>query len=222
MDTTLDIYIGYDPRESVAYHTLVQSLMDNSSLPIRVTPLNLNNLHEYTRTDRGSTDFAFSRFLVPYLNKFNGLALFLDCDMLFTDDPVKLFSEFDYKSSVQVVQHDYTPRTTTKFLGQKNEAYPRKNWSSVMLFNCPHYHCRKLTPEVVNSSSGAYLHRFEWTDRVGRLSPEWNYLVGEDQPKLKPKNIHYTLGGPYFDSYKDCEFSREWFEAKERMERCDQ
>lgn len=150
------------------------------------------------------------------------MALFIDCDMLFLDDPVKLFQEADYLSAVQVVQHDYTTKSGTKFLGQRNENYPRKNWSSVMLFNCSHYHCRRLTPEVVNESTGAYLHRFEWTDRVGRLSPEWNYLVGEDQPEIKPKNVHYTLGGPYFDDYRDCDYSEEWFKAKERMERCDQ
>lgn len=220
----LNVYIGYDPKESVAYHTLVQSIMDNSSVPVCFAPIYQKNISEYTRPkdEKASTEFSFSRFLVPYMNGFSGLAVFMDCDMLMKGDIAELFKEFDFRSAVQVVQHDYKPKTKTKFLNQKQTVYKKKNWSSVMLFNCSHYHCRRLTPEAVNTQSGLWLHQFHWTDRVGELSPHWNYLVGEGQDVKDPKLIHYTLGGPYFKDYQDCEFSEDWGIYFQRAIHCDQ
>jgi lipopolysaccharide biosynthesis glycosyltransferase len=219
----LQIFIGYDPRESVAYHTLVQSLMDNSSKPLAITPINLRNLNfSRPRDPKQSTDFAFTRFLVPYLSGYRGMSLFMDCDMLCTGDISELFDEVDHWCAVQVVKHDYTPTTKTKFLGNAQTVYEKKNWSSVMLFNNFHYDCQRLTPDAVEAMSGLELHQFHWTKRVGELSPKWNYLVGEGQQVESPKLIHYTLGGPYFKDTRDCEYSKEWFDAKARMMRCEQ
>lgn len=217
----IQIYIGYDPKESVAYHALAQSLMDTASEPLSITPLNLKNLSfSRPRDPKQSTDFAFSRFLVPYLNGYEGRAIFMDCDMVCRADIKELWNEFDFVSAVQVVKHDYTPKAKTKFLGQAQTHYPKKNWSSVMLFNCSHYDCRRLTPDYVAIASGLELHQFLWTDRVGDLPPEWNYLVGEEQDCGFPKLVHYTNGGPYFNDYRDCELAQDWFNAKARMLRC--
>jgi lipopolysaccharide biosynthesis glycosyltransferase len=214
----LNIFIGYDPRESVAYHVLSQSLMDHSSQPLSITPLGLNNLpFKRERDPRQSTDFAFTRFLVPYLSGFKGLSLFMDCDMVCTEDISKLFDEFDCWNAVQVVKHDYIPRQGDKFLGNQQTVYPKKNWSSVMLFNNFHYDCQRLTLDYVEQASGLDLHQFKWTNRVGCLSPEWNYLVDEDQPPVEPKVIHYTRGGPYFNKYRNCQHAQAWFDAKARM-----
>jgi hypothetical protein len=133
-----------------------------------------------------------------------------------------LFCENDHWSAVQVVKHDYTPKSQTKFLGNAQTVYPKKNWSSVMLFNNFHYDCQRLTLDYVEKASGLELHQFHWTQRVGELSPKWNYLVGEDQEVSDPKLIHYTLGGPYFKEFRDCEYSKEWFDAKARMLACAQ
>lgn len=219
----IPIYIGYDHNESVAYHTLVQSLMDNSTQPISITPINLRNLNfNRERDEKQSTDFSFTRFLVPYLSGYSGRAIFMDCDMICLGDISELMDEWDKWSAVQVVKHDYTPKTKTKFLGNQQTIYPKKNWSSVMLFDCGHYDCRKLTLDYVEQASGLELHQFKWTDRVGDLPKEWNYLVGEGQKAKTPKLIHYTLGGPYFKDYRDCEYSQEWFDSKARMLNCAQ
>jgi lipopolysaccharide biosynthesis glycosyltransferase len=220
---SLQIYIGYDPRESVAYHTLVQSLMDNSSKPLAITPINLRSLNfNRPRDPKQSTDFAFTRFLVPYLSGYRGASLFMDSDILCTGDIAELFDERDSWCAVQVVKHDYTPKTQTKFLGNAQTVYEKKNWSSVMLFNNFHYDCQRLTLDAVESMTGLELHQFHWTKRVGELSPKWNYLVGESPKVESPKLIHYTLGGPYFNETRNCEYAKEWFDAKARMLRCDQ
>jgi lipopolysaccharide biosynthesis glycosyltransferase len=197
--------------------------MDHSSKPLRIIPINLRNIpFQRERNPLQSTEFSFSRFLVPYLMNYNGQCLFMDCDILCLGDIAELFAEYDSVNAVQVVQHDYQPKTGTKFLGNAQTRYAKKNWSSVMLFNCYHYDCQRLTLDYVEKATGLELHQFHWTQRVGKLSPKWNYLVGEDQEVKDPKLIHYTLGGPYFKDYRDCEYSKEWFDAKARMLKCAQ
>lgn len=213
------IYIGYDPNEAVAYHVLEHSLRKHSSIPLAITPLSRNNLKPVftrERLDNESTEFSFSRFLVPYLSGYQQWSLFMDCDMLVRGDIAEIVSLCNDVSawfkSVYVVKHDYESIVTSKFLGAKNETYPRKNWSSLMLFN--NYRCRKLTPEVVNEATGPYLHRFGWTtdDQIGDLPREWNHLVDEYAPDANAKNYHFTLGGPYFPEYDGCEGSDEWWD----------
>jgi len=161
-----------------------------------------------------STEFTFTRFLIPELTDFKGWALFMDCDMILTTDIKELFDQADDKYAVMCVKHDYTPKEGVKMDGQKQTIYPRKNWSSVVLWNCGHEANRKLTQDLVNDPeiNGAYLHRFSWLkdDEIGELDHTWNYLVGVYDDIDKPNLIHYTEGGPWFENYRDCEFADLW------------
>ncbi len=215
----LRIFIGYDPKENVAYHVLSHSIMRRSSSPVSITPIMADQLTLFTRErdPLQSTEFSFTRFMTPYLSDYMGWSLFIDCDMICLADISKLFELVDPTKAVQVIKHDYTPKTKTKFLGNVQTKYEKKNWSSVMLFN--NAKCRALTPTYVNQQSGLDLHQFMWLDSddlIGELPAEWGHLVGEYQPNPNAKMVHYTLGGPYFSGYEDCEYARVWF--KELME----
>lgn len=194
---SLDIFIGYDPRESIAFHTCVNSIIRHSSQPVSIHPLALNNLPYKGGRKDGSNDFIYSRFLVPYLMGWKGRALYLDGDMIVTDDIAKLFDLGGAYTACDVVKHDYKTKSPTKYLGNKNEDYPRKNWSSVILWNCWNFSHRKLTPEFVAEAEGSYLHRFSWLkdEQIGELPVEWNWLdeYGENP---EAKLIHWTLGIP--------------------------
>lgn len=218
------IFIGYDEVESAAWHTLVHSLYTYSSEPLSIIPLKLSNLEGIYLRDhdtRQSNSFSFSRFLVPYLCEFSGSAIFMDCDMLVTTDIAAIFAELENKSeAVHVVKHDYIPNNDVKYLGKKQYSYPRKNWSSFIYFNCAHKKNRVLTPEAVRDESAAFLHRFSWLDdaEIGDLSRDWNHLVGEyDMPEILPKNIHWTVGGPYFREFKDADYAELWKSSFEQM-----
>lgn len=210
-----NIYIGWDSREDIAY-TVAKHSMEMMSRDVSVKPLKLHQLRDdgiYTRSiDKlGSTEFTFTRFLVPYLNDYKGWALFTDCDVLALDDMNKLFELADDKYAVMCVKHDYTPSETMKMDGQQQTIYPRKNWSSVVLWNCAHHSNSVVTPELVNTESGMFMHRFMWLEdeEIGEIPYQWNYLVGWYQSK-DPKLVHYTEGGPWFEEYKNCEYSKEW------------
>lgn len=211
----LKIFIGYDPNETVAYHVLAHSIMRHASVAVSITPLILSQLPmTRERTPTQSTEFSFSRFLVPWLCNYEGQALFMDCDMLVRADIAGLFAA-KHAAPVAVVKHDYTPSTETKFLDQPQSVYAKKNWSSVMLFN--NEFCRNLTPSLVNSATGLYLHQFQWAENVAELDRSWNHLVGE-YPKNPDVNcVHFTLGTPCFARYADCEYAQEWRDEKSRM-----
>ncbi len=216
------IFIGYDRREPVAYHAMVQSIIDNTSVPVAITPLALGHLRgalTRPRDQRQSTDFAFSRFLVPSLCAYEGWALFMDCDMIVQGDLAELWALRDAHFAVQVVRHDHRPREDTKFLGQRQTRYEKKNWSSVMMFN--NAACRTLTREYVNAASGLDLHQFRWLDgdhRIGALPARWNHLVGYDAPRDDIAVLHYTTGGPYFEAYADVEHAPVWRHYHERAQ----
>jgi len=220
------IFIGYDPREAAAWSVLAHSIHVRASEPVSVTPLMLSQLAGVFRRSRNalqSTDFAFTRFLTPYLSGYEGWSLFTDCDMLVLDDVAKLWALRDDRYAVMVVKHDHRPREAVKFLGQPQTAYPKKNWSSVMLFN--NARCRTLTPEYVNTASGLELHQFKWLPDealIGALPARWNHLVGYDPPTPGAALVHYTLGGPYFHEYRDCEYAEEWRRERDRMLACEQ
>ena len=220
----LKIFIGYDSVESVAYHTLVQSILEYTKEPVSITPIKLSMLPMYTRSrnTKQSNEFSFSRFLVPYLCDYEGWALFMDCDMMFTDSVSELWKLRDESKSVQVVKHDYTPKTQVKYLGAIQYPYPRKNWSSVMLFNCQK--CKKLTPYFVNTAHPMELHRFHWAkdEDIGELPKEWNHLVHDLPPNPDAKIIHWSTGGPYFHEYQHCEYSTDWYKMKVKMGNCKQ
>ena len=221
--SVLQIYIGYDPKESVAYHTLVHSIMRRSSIPVTIAPLMLSQLKGlYTRL-RGpteSTEFSLTRFLVPAIAGYRGWSLFMDCDMLCRVDIAGLvaFTERAEDKAVLVCKHDYyVPKTERKFVDQVQTKYPRKNWSSLMLFN--NARCTALTPQYVNNATGLELHRFAWTEDslIGSLPLEWNWLVGEYTHNPDAKIVHYTIGGPYFEEYRGCDYAEEWFSESRLM-----
>jgi lipopolysaccharide biosynthesis glycosyltransferase len=214
----MKIFVGYDPREDIAYQVCKHSIVSKQPNAI-VRPLIQKELREkglYTRpVDKlASTEFTFTRFLVPELCNFEGWAVFMDCDMLLTTDIAELFAQADDRYAVMCVQHDYKPKESTKMDGQTQTVYPRKNWSSVMLINCGHPSNQQLDIDLVNSPeiNGAYLHRFSWLkdDEIGSLDHTWNYLVGVYNDIKRPKLIHYTEGGPWFENYRNCEFHNEW------------
>lgn len=217
------LFVGFDPREAVAYHTFCQSVIARCSMPVAFTPLALNNLaggYVEGHTD-GSNEFIYSRFLVPYLCNFQGYAIFADGDMLCLDDLAELWDMRDPNKAVQVVHHKYETCEPVKYLGAKNEDYPRKNWSSVIIWNCGHPDNACLTPEYVAASTGSHLHRFAWLDDsvVGGLPITWNWLAIE-YPELKhvePGIIHYTLGTPCFKGYHDRDFAQVWYKELRRM-----
>jgi len=211
----INIFIGYDSKEKVAFSTLSYSIIKNSTKPISITPIYLNNIKDdfvRERNNLSSTEFSFSRFIIPHLMNYQGWALFMDCDMLMKADVSELWRLRDDRYAVQVCKHDYTPKEKTKFLGQTQTAYPKKNWSSVMLMNCKK--CTQLTPNYVNRASGLELHQYKWLEGdhlIGELPLEWNWLVDEYEHKEDVKNVHYTKGGPWFEEYKNCDYSQDWF-----------
>ena len=210
----IPIFIGYDSKVKIAYHVLSESILRNSSTPVTISPINLNNLKNiYTRKQDplASTEFSFSRFLVPYLMNYNGWAIFMDSDMVMLSDITKLWNLRNEKYAIQVCKHDYTPTSKNKFLGNNQTIYAKKNWSSLMLMDCSK--CKTLTPEYVNTKSGLELHQFKWLDEnlIGSIPLEWNWLVGEYPYKKDVHNIHFTEGGPYFKDYRNTEYAYEWF-----------
>ena len=199
------------------------SLESNSTIPVNVLPLNRSELRDqgvYTREQdpKQSTEFTYCRFFVPYLNDYKGWALFADDDFLWLGDIAKLLENVDDKYAVMCVKHRCLPTTKVKLAGRKQENYPRKNWSSMVLYNCGHPANAKLTPDVINSQPGSYLHRFSWINDdslIGEIDHEWNFLVEWYKPYpdgRMPKAIHYTEGGPWFPDYRNTDYGKIWFE----------
>jgi lipopolysaccharide biosynthesis glycosyltransferase len=239
-DAKIRVYVGWDSREDIAFQVCKHSILKNAKRPndIEVIPLKQKELRKDAMYWRdidalGSTEFTFTRFLVPELAGFDGWAIFIDCDFLFLDDIEKLYNLRDDRYALMCVKHDYTPAEGEKMDGQKQLPYPRKNWSSMMLFNCGHPANRQVTKELVNDSNttGQYLHRFQWLSdsQIGTISHRWNWLVGwYQEPKHgSPKALHYTEGGPWFKEYQKCEYAVDWLlvereyirkEHKERLQ----
>lgn len=217
----IPVFIGYDPREAIAYSVLAHSINVRASQPVAVTPLMLSQLKQIHRRERNplqSTDFSFTRFLTPYLANYQGWSIFMDCDMLVLDDIAKLWALRDERYAVMCVKHNHVPRETIKFLNAPQTPYAKKNWSSVMLFN--NAKCRALTPEYVGTASGLELHQFKWLEDenlIGEIPHRWNHLVGYDAPNPDISLVHYTLGGPYFNEFVNCEYAREWFAERDQV-----
>jgi hypothetical protein len=214
----LNVCIGYDHRESIAFHVLAHSILRRASRPVAIIPLALSALPQYqrVRSPMQSTDFTYSRFLTPSLADDNAVSIFMDSDMLCLTDICELEdiarSGANPYKDVLVVKHDYTPRDDLKFLHQVQTTYPCKNWSSLMVFNGHRQCVRNLTPQVVNTAEAMYLHQFQWAMDVGKLDTSWNHLVGEYERNPNAKIVHFTLGGPWFKGYERCEFSEAWWE----------
>lgn len=223
---SIPIYVGFDQVEAVAYHTFCQSVIERASQPVEFHPLSLNLLKDYRETHKdGSNEFIYSRFLVPHLQGYKGWALFCDGDMVCTKDIAKLWALRDEKYAVMVVKHDYQTKYPIKYLGQRNESYPRKNWSSVILFNCGHPANFYLTPGYVERTKGSVLHRMGWLpdELIGELPVEWNWLAGEyGKPEVRPGIIHYTIGTPCFNEFRDFDLAEYWHQAHENANHAEQ
>lgn len=226
----LKIFIGYDAVEVVAWHTLAQSIIDNAKIPVALIPLRLDHIKDFywrERDPKQSNEFSFSRFLVPHLSDYQGYAIFMDCDMLLRVDISEVLRSIEAQpnKAVYVVKHDYESTVDIKYLNNKQYSYPRKNWSSFILWNCEHPSNKKVDLEYVNNSEPKELHRFLWLndDEIGELDVRWNWLVGEyKEPPNDVKNVHWTIGGPYFNEFKDVDFSNEWLEYKIKINFCKQ
>jgi lipopolysaccharide biosynthesis glycosyltransferase len=221
----IPVFVGYDPREAIAYHVCCNSIIRNASAPVAIVPVALNLFSEYkeTHTD-GSNHFIYTRFLVPWLMGWSGKAIFIDGDMIVRGDIIELYETLSTAQDVAVVKHDYLTKQTEKYMGAKNEDYPRKNWSSVIVWNCNSFPNRKLTPEFVMASTGAFLHRFSWLEdrRIQALPPEWNWLPDEYGANPNAKLLHYTLGTPCFHEYADTPQNEEWHRERIFTEYCQQ
>jgi len=215
------VFIGYDSVEAVAFSVLSHSINVRASAPVQIAPVMLEQLGATYRRERNplqSTDFSFSRFLVPYLCNYEGWAVFMDCDMLAQEDFAELWKLRDDRYAVQVVKHTHVPKEETKFLGAVQTKYEKKNWSSVMLMNCAR--CKALTPDFVNTATGLQLHQFKWLgddSEIGELPSRWNHLVGYDEHRTDAGVVHYTIGGPWFREYESCEYADEWRAERDRM-----
>ena len=248
------IYIGYDAREHLAFETLVKSIELTSS----VKNLNIVKLDQYALRSAGlyrrawttapdnrnqkidlndgkpfSTDFSFTRFLIPHLNQYEGYAIFMDCDMLVRSDIMEVFDRYtEDVHAVSCVWHKYQPNHTTKMDNQIQETYSMKNWSSFMLWNCGHKANLNLTVDDVNTKSGHWLHNFKWLDGwahgrmtqypIGKISEEWNWLDHHSSETIEPKNVHFTTGGPWFDNWSasrdvDIKYATEWNTMKDKI-----
>ena len=230
----IPIFIGYDFRERAATNVLIDSLYQHSTYPLSITPLVTSQLvkqgyHNRERDEKQSTDFSFTRFLVPFLMNFEGWAIFMDCDMLCFSDIGELWEQRNDKYSLLCVKHNHKPQEGKKFQGEIQSSYPKKNWSSLMLFNCKK--CKSLTIDYVNKSSGLDLHRFNWLEsnnQIGSIKGDgWNRLLLEDSVTKdfhkdgKSKLVHWTLGGPWFKDQrnKGGTFSTAWFCARDEAMR---
>lgn len=217
----INITIGFDGREAAAFNVLAYSIHARASQPVSIAPIMLSQLKGVFQRERHplqSTDFSFSRFLTPWMAGYQSWSIFMDCDMLVLDDIAKLWALRDERYAVMVVKHHHVPKEEKKFLDEPQSKYEKKNWSSVMLFNNPR--CRALTPEYINTASGLELHQFKWLGNdnlIGEIPAKWNHLVGYDAPRKDASLVHYTLGGPYFDTYRDCEYASEWFAERDAM-----
>ena len=219
----IPIFIGYDPREAIAYHTCANSIIRQASQPVAIIPLALNLFEDYTETHTdGSNHFIYSRFLVPHLMNYIGHAIFIDGDMIVRSDIVELWNLRRHDMDVQVVKHDYKTRMKEKYLGSRNEDYPRKNWSSVILWNCQNPANKRLTPTFIEKATGAELHRFSWIrdERIGELPIEWNWLPDEFGANPEAKLLHYTLGTPCFEEFHDTPQGEEWHRERALTDYC--
>jgi len=214
----MKVFIGYDSREDIAFQVCEYSIVKHNK-NTEVYALKQKELREagiYSRPidPLSSTEFTFIRFLVPYLTDYKGWAVFVDCDFIFLQDIKKLFDLANNQFAVMVVKHEYTPKESYKMDGCRQLSYPRKNWSSCILWNCSHPSNRNLTPDVINTQTGQFLHRFQWLndEEIGELQPEWNWLAGwyNEKENGQPSAIHFTEGGPWFKEYRRCHYHKIW------------
>ena len=230
------IYVGYDPKEHIAFEVLKDSINQYTHkydvIALEQSSLRRSGLYKrtYYVDDEGqnrdsldkrpfSSEFTFTRFLIPFINLHKGLALFMDSDMFVRADISEIFEEYGQydEYALSVVKHDYNPKEVFKMDNQLQSNYNRKNWSSFILWNCEHPANQRLTIEDVNKQSGRWLHNFSWLDdnEIGAIHPKWNFLDGWTDELINPCNVHFTTGGPWFKDWKpkrlcDANYAGEW------------
>lgn len=227
------VYIGYDQREQAAYSVAEASLLGTSPTAQAVKldaarlaanglynrPMDRRDGHSYDLASDAycSTDFAITRFLVPLIEQ-HDWALFVDCDMVFLHDVADLMALADPTKAVMVVKHDCLANVAPKMDGQPQQLYARKNWSSVMLFNCAHPANRRLTLQDINLRPGRDLHRFYWLhdNEIGALPNQWNWLVNVAAKPATPRIAHFTLGGPWLPTWATAAHDDIWLEARRK------
>jgi len=225
MKENFKVYIGYDSRQdrdtlgkgitNPPFEVCKASIRKYNSeveiIPIKLNDLIAKGIYSRENDPLASTEFTYSRFLVPFLNNYEGKALFIDSDFLWQCNVEELLEFYNTEKSVACVKHDYIPSNDTKMDGLKQSVYPRKNWSSLMLFNCSDSDCKKLTPDVINNETPKYLHRMLWTNdnKIGNIPLEYNWLEGDYNVIDDPKVIHYTNGGPWHDTW-DGDYRNNW------------
>jgi len=215
----IPIFVGFDQREAVAYHAFCQSVIEKASQPVSFIPLAKNTIKGFDGQRDGSNEFIYSRFLVPYLTGYIGHAIYADGDMICNADIAELWALRDPRKDVQVVKHDYKTKHHIKYLGSKNEDYPRKNWSSLILWNCSSFPNQRLTKEFVADQEGSFLHQFKWLkdERIGELPNHWNHLSTEYPDDPDAKLVHYTIGTPCFPDFKHSPMSSMWHRTHQRL-----
>lgn len=221
----LKVFIGYDSKQDYSaklqadnnppYQVAKASILKHNSsvevIPLKLDALKTLGLYYRDEDTSSTTEFTYSRFLVPYLSDYTGISVFCDSDFLWNVDITKVLDYINTDQSVACVKHDYTPSQETKMDGKAQTVYPRKNWSSLMVFNCEHPHTRNLTVSRVNNATPKYLHRFAWTidECIGEIPKEYNWLEGEYGNEIIPEVIHYTNGGPWHETW-DGDFKENW------------
>lgn len=226
----LDVFIGYDPREHLGYKVACASLLKHCSFPVNINPIWEHPLRErriYTRPHSFrngrkwddisdapcATEFSIARFAVPLIANSNcRMALFCDVDFLFRADIAEIFFNADYRKAVSVVKHNHQPSESVKMDGQLQTSYPRKNWSSFMLWNLTHTANLRMSEELLNTAAGRDLHALCWLtdDQIGELPAEWNWLDGHSDPAQDPKAVHFTRGTPDMPGYEHTRYAPEW------------
>ncbi len=221
------VYVGWDSREDIAFQVCRHSITANASIPVSVTPikqqsLRANDLYIRDADPLAATEFTYTRFFVPYLQNFSGWALFCDCDFLWLGDVAELVTLLDDRFAIMCVHHDHQPKENSKMDDRPQTQYPRKNWSSMVLYNCGHPDNSILTPEVINRETGAFLHRFQWLtdDLIGEIPESWNWLEGWCKKPVSgtPNAIHYTRGGPWFDEWQSVDYAELWNKERDAYE----
>ena len=217
-----NIYVGYDESQDIAFEVCKYSIHNKCKDDIQVHKINCNTITGYNREadPLASTPFTYARFYIPQINNYKGVSIFCDGDFLFLDDVNVLFKLYNSKYAVQVVKHDYNPTNTIKMNDKIQTIYPRKNWSSLIIWNNEHPKNKQLNLDLLNCSTGSFLHQFKWLDdeEIGDISYEWNWLVGwyNESKNYKPKALHFTEGGPWLKP-ADCSYDYLWIAEKNKM-----
>lgn len=238
------VWIGYDPNEHDAYLVARHTIHKFASGPVVVKPLiqlELRHIGLYRRAytldaeknridafdmKPFSTQFTFTRFLIPFLMARHGWAIYMDCDMIIKDDLYDLWDLRQNKYAIMCVKHDHAPDEEFKMFGQKQTKYSRKNWSSMMLINCGHDLHQGLTIDDVNTKPGHWLHNMTWCledmeKYIGSLPEQWNWLEGHSSPDVRPSIVHLTRGGPWIPKWQEVAFGDQWRVYFDEIEQAD-